>query len=60
MQAPTDQELMIRVKDATVDPDGQRREYFIRVPPDTKTCPNAIAWTFDMSPEEYAKVERES
>lgn len=36
------------------------REYFLRVPPAMKTCKEAIAWTFDMEPTEYSKVEKET
>lgn len=31
-------------------------EYFLRVPPDTKRCDEAVAWTFGMSISEYAPV----
>jgi hypothetical protein len=47
---PGDEQLvMVRVQDST---DG--REYFLRVPP-TMTAPTeAIAWSFEMTSEEYA------
>ena len=46
---PNDETLtMVRVKDASTD-----REYFLRVPPTMQTATQAVAWTFDMSAEEY-------
>ena len=35
------------------------REYFLRVPPATKTCQEAVAWSFGMEPREYSP-EQES
>lgn len=40
--------VMVQVKDPSTD-----RQYFLRVPPSTKTPHEAIAWTFDMSPKLY-------
>jgi hypothetical protein len=45
--------IVVRVTDSTPLPDGSRRNYFIRVPPDTKTCIDAIAWTFNMDKKQY-------
>jgi hypothetical protein len=45
--------IVIRVTDSTPMPDGSRRNYFIRVPPDTKTCIEALSWTFNMSKKQY-------
>jgi len=39
---------LVRVKDASTE-----RYYVLRVPPDAKTCKEAIAWTFGMNKEEY-------
>lgn len=46
--------VFIRVENSTVEPDGTRKPYYLRVPPETKTALAAVAWTFDLSPEEYA------
>jgi hypothetical protein len=47
---PGDEPLvMVRVQDAT-----DKREYFLRVPPAMKTPTEAIAWSFEMTPEQYA------
>lgn len=32
------------------------REFTLQVPPDVESCQDAIAWTFDKEPEEYAPV----
>ena len=32
--------------------------YALRVPPDIKTVPEAVAWTFDLSDREYRPEER--
>jgi len=56
--------VVVRVLDGTPvrDENGieKRKEYFIRVPPGMKTCSEAIAWTFEMDPSEYAKLEAET
>lgn len=46
--------VMVEVKDATVQPDGSRRTYFLRVPPWINTAREAVAWTFAMTASEYA------
>lgn len=56
--------VVIKVKDGTPmkDKEGNetRKEYFLRVPPTIKSCLEAVAWTFDMDPKEYAKIEQET
>jgi len=44
---------VIRVTDSTAMPDGTRRKYFLEVPPNMKTCLEALAWTFEMEPKQY-------
>jgi hypothetical protein len=52
---PGDEPLvMVQVLNSTPEPDGTRRTYFLRVPPDTRTAREAVAWTFGLIPEEYA------
>ena len=36
----------VEVVNATEEPDGSRRRYFLRVPPATRTAREAVAWTF--------------
>lgn len=56
--------VVVKVLDGTPvrDETGEfvRKQYFIRVPPDTDTCAKAIAWTFEMTPEEYGELEKET
>jgi hypothetical protein len=51
-----DEQLMVvEVANATPEPDGTRRRYFLRVPPDTQTARAAVAWSFGYDDEtEYA------
>lgn len=44
----------VRVLNSTENPDGSRDEYFLAVPPFTRTAKEGVAWTFNMRPEEYA------
>lgn len=49
---------MVKVLNSTIEPDGSRREYFLRVPPDTSTAKQGVAWTFSMDEAEYKpKIE---
>ena len=45
---------MVEVVNATPEPDGSRRTYFLRVPPTMRTAREAVAWTFGMRTEEYS------
>lgn len=49
--------LMVRVQNATLEPDGTRKPYILRVPPGVGTVREAIAWTFGMREEEYHPTE---
>ncbi len=54
---PRDEPLvMVEVINATPEPDGTRRTYFLRVPPDTRTARGGVAWTFDLDEQEYAPM----
>jgi len=44
---------LVHVVNATPEPDGTRRRYFLRVPPNMRTAHEAVAWTFGLRPEEY-------
>jgi hypothetical protein len=45
--------LAVRVVDATPTPTGDRKVYWLRVPPTMQTAHEAVAWTFGMEPHEY-------
>ena len=46
--------VMLEVVNSTPEPDGSFHHYLLRVPPDTTTCRDAVAWTFGLRPEQYA------
>lgn len=41
--------LMVRVENSTVEPDGSRKIYYLRVPPGMETAREAVAWTFGVN-----------
>ncbi|MBX9951102.1 MAG: hypothetical protein K2Y39_18170 [Candidatus Obscuribacterales bacterium] len=45
--------VLVRITNSSPEPDGSFRTYFLRVPPETRTAREAIAWTFRMTAEEY-------
>jgi len=45
---------MVRVVNATAEPDGSFKDYFIRVPPSMQTVREAVAWTFGKTAADYA------
>lgn len=45
--------VLVRVTNSTPEPDGEYRSYFLRVPPDTRTVRDAVAWTFGITADEY-------
>jgi hypothetical protein len=45
--------VMVKVVNATPEPDGTCREYFLRVPFTMETARAAVAWTFGKSPDDY-------
>jgi hypothetical protein len=56
IEVPGDEDIcVVKVLNATPEPDGTFQDYFLRVPPDVKTAREAVAWTFDME-EDYAPV----
>jgi len=46
--------VMVEVVNSTPEPDGTRQHHFLRVPPRTTTCGEAVAWTFGLSADDYA------
>ena len=53
-EQPDDEPLvMVRVVNATREPDGSFRDYWLRVPPTVRTAREAVAWTFEVPAHEY-------
>jgi hypothetical protein len=51
---PNDEPLvMVKVVNATPEPDGTCKDYFLRVPPHMQTAREAVAWTFGKTPVNY-------
>ena len=48
--------VMVKVKNSTPESDGSIKTYMLRVPPTVTTCREGVAWTFDMSSDEYAPL----
>ena len=44
---------LVEVENATVESDGSRKRYFLRVPPTCATAREAVAWTFGLDPAAY-------
>jgi hypothetical protein len=45
--------ILLQVQNGTLEPDGTRRLYFLRVPPDIRTPHQAVAWTYGLSTAQY-------
>lgn len=45
---------ILKVKNSTPEPDGHHKNYYLLVPPNMSKCLEAVAWTFNMTAEEYA------
>lgn len=46
--------VFVKVKNSTPEPDGSIKDYFLRVPPQTKTARAGVAWTFGLDTKAYA------
>ncbi|GAA2370850.1 DUF6745 domain-containing protein [Dactylosporangium salmoneum] len=44
---------MVEVVNSTPEPDGTSRVYWLRVPPQTRTAREGVAWTFGLTEDEY-------
>ncbi|HWS39234.1 MAG TPA: hypothetical protein VN408_41630 [Actinoplanes sp.] len=54
LDLPGDERLaMVEVVNATPEPDGTSRIYWLRVPPRTRTARAGVAWTFGLTADEY-------
>ncbi|MFI8106058.1 DUF6745 domain-containing protein [Streptomyces sp. NPDC086023] len=52
---PDDEDVvMVEVVNSTPEPDGTSRTYWLRVPPETLTARQGVAWTFGLDAAEYA------
>ncbi|MFK3982246.1 DUF6745 domain-containing protein [Micromonospora sp. NPDC050397] len=57
IELPQDEPLvMVEVVNATPEPDGTSRTYWLRVPPQTRTARAGVAWTFGLESAEYDPV----
>ncbi|RKR87058.1 hypothetical protein BDK92_1330 [Micromonospora pisi] len=57
IELPQDEPLvMVEVVNATPEPDGTSRTYWLRVPPQTRTARAGVAWTFGLTEQEYAPL----
>ncbi|MGP4023689.1 DUF6745 domain-containing protein [Actinomadura sp. 3N407] len=45
--------VMVEVVNSTPEPDGTRRTYYLRVPPNTRTARAGVAWTFGVDEADY-------
>jgi hypothetical protein len=46
--------VLVEVRNATPEPDGTWKDYFLRVPPGMRTPREAVAWTFGLDASAYA------
>lgn len=47
--------VTVEVVNSTPEPDGRHRRYELRVPPGMRSALEAVAWTFGLSPRDYAE-----
>ncbi|MEV4345814.1 DUF6745 domain-containing protein [Actinoplanes sp. NPDC049596] len=45
--------VMVEVVNSTPEPDGTSRIYWLRVPPQTRTAREGVAWTFGLTSDDY-------
>jgi len=48
--------VLVEVRNATPEPDGTTKDYFLRVPPTMRTAREAVAWTFGLDAAAYAPI----
>ena len=46
----------VEVVNATPEPDGSHRHYVLQVPPTMRTAREAVAWTYGLTDQEYARL----
>ncbi|MDX6739860.1 DUF6745 domain-containing protein [Actinocorallia sp. A-T 12471] len=60
IELPDDEPVvMVEVLNSTPEPDGTIRTYYLRVPPDTRTAREGVAWTFGLEAADY-RPEKET
>jgi hypothetical protein len=47
---------LVKVVNSTLEPDGSRKDYFLRVPPRIMSARAAVAWTFGIRPQDYSPL----
>ncbi|MBX3149906.1 hypothetical protein KF728_07160 [Candidatus Obscuribacterales bacterium] len=47
---------LLEVKNSTVESDGSRKTYFLRVPPELTSARAAVAWTFGLEADDYGPI----
>jgi hypothetical protein len=55
---PQETYALVEVTNGTVEPDGTRRRYHLRVPAAMRTAREAVAWTYGLSADDYQLVAR--
>lgn len=50
--------VMVEVVNSTPEPDGTSRTYWLRVPPNTRTAKEGVAWTFGLDAEAYEPLRQ--
>jgi len=45
--------VMVKVQNSSLEPDGSRKNYFLRVPPHINKAKEAVAWTFEETIQTY-------
>ena len=57
LDLPGDEPLaVVEVENSTLESDGSRKRYWLRVPPDMSDATAAVAWTFGLDPKQYQPV----
>ena len=47
---------LVEVINGSCEPDGTRKTYFLKVPPECQTACEAVAWTYGMTVDEYRNL----
>ncbi|MFF2190470.1 DUF6745 domain-containing protein [Streptomyces sp. NPDC058155] len=50
--------VMVEVVNSTPEPDGTSRTYWLRVPPNTRTAKEGVAWTFGIDAQAYEPLRQ--
>jgi len=53
---PADAWAVVEVINATPEPDGTHKHFFLQVPPHLRTAREAVAWTYGLRPDVYDKL----